>query len=67
MGGRERAEFDEILVLEKAARRTERGDDEQIVANVRVGDTVNLTRILEGNDDSGARGAGNAARERQRT
>ncbi len=67
MGGRERAEFNEILILEKAARGTERGDDEKIVADVRIGDTVNLTRVLERNDDSGARGAGNAARERERT
>ncbi len=55
---RQRAQFDEMLVLEEAARRPRRGDDHQTVADLRVAQMVDGARPVERDDDVGAVAAG---------
>ena len=54
MGRDQRAELDEVLRLEKAARGPERGDDQQRVADVGVGEAMQLARLVERDRDAGA-------------
>ena len=62
----QRMEFDEILLVDDAARRRQRGDDEQRVADVGIGDPVNVPGVLEGYRDARAVGADEIAGELER-
>ena len=66
LGRGQRAEFDEILLVDEAARRRQGGDDEQAVADVGIGDAVHLLRRLEGNGDARAIGADHVADDIER-
>ncbi len=52
LGRSQRMEFDEILLVDKAARRRQRGDDEELVADVGIGDLVHVLGVVERDRDA---------------
>src|SRR4029077_12032509 len=64
--GGQRAQFDKILHLEKAAYRSERRDNQQPVVDIRIFDSVNGARAVKRNSDACAILAYNASRDRKR-
>ena len=66
MGRDQRVELDEFLRLEEAARGPERGDDQQRVADVGVGEAMQLARILERDRDARAPAALREAHDAER-
>ena len=65
--GGQRAQFDEILHLEKTAYRSERRDNQQPVVDIRIFDSVNGARAVKRNSDACAILADNASRDGKRT
>ena len=59
-------EFDKILLVDDAARRRQRGDDEQPVADVGIGDLIDVFRVLELNGDARSIGPDQIAGEVER-
>ncbi len=59
-------EFDKILLVDDAARRAKRGDDEQPVADVGIGDLIDVFRVLELNGDARSIGPDQIAGEVER-
>ena len=54
MGRDQRVELDEFLRFQKSARRPERGDDQQRVADFGVGEAMKLARLVERDRDARA-------------
>jgi len=66
VGGGQRVELDEVLRAQQAARRRQRGDNEQRVAGARIGQAVDGARILERDDRGGAAAAAGVADDVER-
>ena len=66
VGRGERAELDEILALDEAARRRERGRHHQDVAGLGILEPMQPARVVERNGDAGARRSDDAAADAER-
>src|SRR5258708_26563427 len=62
----ERAKLDEVLRLEKSARRPKRGNNEQRVADIGVTQAMEGVWSLKGNDRTRVRRGGNIAGDAER-
>ena len=58
---RQRAEIDEVLALDQAARRSKPGDDQKPVADVGIVKPMRLARLVERDGDAGASGPDDVA------